>query len=180
MNFSNAYNAEQEEFAKEVRAWLEENVPQDLVKPRSILKMSREQWEKRRDLCRKLGEKGWLYPSYSREYGGGGLGGDEAAVLQQEMAEQELSLPPLYDSGKLAAPTLLAMATDEQKKRLLPPILKGEAITWQLFTEPEAGTDEANQQTNALRSIKETIISSLTAARYLSAGFTPPPINSCC
>jgi 3-oxocholest-4-en-26-oyl-CoA dehydrogenase alpha subunit len=175
MDFSNAYNAEQEAFAKEVRAWMEENVPRDLVKPRSIMKMSREQWEVRRDICRKLGQKGWLYPSYSREYGGGGLGGDKAAVLQQEMAKQGLSLPPLYDSGKLAAPTLCACATDDQKKRLLPPMLKGEAITWQLFTEPEAGTDEANQQTNALRSVKEKDYFIVNGSKiFVGALYAPP------
>jgi len=175
MDFSNKYNAEQEKFAKEVRAWIKENVPKDLVKPRSIMKMSREQWELRRDLCRKLGQKGWLYPSYPREYGGGGLGGDKAAVLQQEMAEQSLSLPPLYDSGKLAAPTLFACATDDQKRRLLPPMLKGEAITWQLFTEPEAGTDEANQQTSALRSVKEKDYFIVNGSKiFVGALYSPP------
>jgi len=72
MNFSNEYNVEQEEFAKEVRTWLEKNVPKGLIKPRNIFKMSRAQWEMRRDLCRKLGEKGWLYPMYAYEYGGDG------------------------------------------------------------------------------------------------------------
>lgn len=175
MNFSNEYTKEQEVFAQEVRTWLAENVPRDLVKPRSILKMSREQWEMRRDLCRKLGQKGWLYPSYSSEYGGGGLGGDKAAVLQQEMAEQGLSLPPLYDSGKLAAPTLFACATDEQKRRLLPPMLKGEAVTWQLFTEPGAGTDEANQQTNALRAVKEKDYFIVNGSKIFVGGLYAPP-----
>jgi len=175
MNFSNEYNVEQKEFAKEVRTWLEKNVPKDLVKPRSIFKVSREQWEMRRDLCRKLGQKGWLYPMYPSEYGGGGLGGDKSAVLNNEMAEIGLSLPPLYDSGKLAAPTLLACATDEQKRRLLPPMLKGEAVTWQLFTEPEAGTDEANQQTNALRSVKEKDYFIVNGSKIFVGGLYAPP-----
>jgi alkylation response protein AidB-like acyl-CoA dehydrogenase len=175
MNFSNEYNAEQKEFAQEVRAWLEKNVPVDLVKPRSIMKMSREQWEMRRELCRRLGQKGWLYPSYPKEYGGGGLSGDQAAVLQQELAEQGLSLPPLYDSGKLAAPTLMVCGTDEQKKRFLPPILKGEKVTWQLFTEPEAGTDEANQQTNALRSVKENDYFIVNGGKIFVGGIYAPP-----
>jgi 3-oxocholest-4-en-26-oyl-CoA dehydrogenase alpha subunit len=175
MDFSNKYNAEQEAFAKEVRAWLEKNVPKDLTRPRSIFKMSREQWEMRRDLCRKLGQKGWLYPMFPSEYGGGGLGGDKSAVLNKEMAEIGLSLPPLYDSGKLAAPTLMACATEEQKKRLLPPILKGEAVTWQLFTEPEAGTDEANQQTNALRSVKEKEYFVVNGNKIFVGGLYAPP-----
>lgn len=175
MNFANEYNEIQEEFAREVRPWLDKNIPKDLVKPRNILKMNREQWEMRRDLCRKLGEKGWLYPSYPREYGGGALGEDKAAVLRIEMAARGLSLPPLYDSGKLAAPTVLACGTDEQKRRLLPPMLKGEKITWQLFTEPEAGTDEANQQTNALRSVKEKEYFIVNGGKiFVGALYSPP------
>jgi 3-oxocholest-4-en-26-oyl-CoA dehydrogenase alpha subunit len=175
MDFSNNYNEEQEEFAKEVRAWLSENVPKDLVKPRRILEMSRKEWERRRDLCRKLGQKGWLYPTSPREYGGGGLNGDKAAVLNIEIAQQGLSLPPLYDSGRLAVPTLMACATEEQKKRMLPPILKGEAVTWQLFTEPEAGTDEANQQTNALRSVKEKDYFIVNGGKiFVGALYAPP------
>ncbi len=175
MDFSNTYNSEQEEFAKEVRSWLEKNVPKDLVRPRSIFKVSREQWEMRRDLCRKLGQKGWLYPMYPSQYGGGGLGGDKSAVLNFEMAKIGLSLPPLYDSGKLAAPTLLACATEEQKQRLLPPILKGEVVTWQLFTEPEAGTDEANQQTNALRSVQEKESFIVNGNKIFVGGLYAPP-----
>jgi len=175
MDFSNAYNQEQEEFAKEVRTWLDENIPEDLIKPRSIFKMTREQWEKRRGLSRKLGEKGWLYPMYPREYGGGGLSGDLSAVLAIEMSRRGLSLPPLYDSGRLAAPTVMACGTDEQKQRLLPPILKGEAVTWQLFTEPEAGTDEANQQTNALRSRKEKDFFIVNGSKIFVGGLYAPP-----
>jgi alkylation response protein AidB-like acyl-CoA dehydrogenase len=175
MDFSNNYNKEQEEFAQEVRAWIEEHVPKDLVKPSYILNMSRQEWERRREMCRKLGRKGWLYPTSPRAYGGGGLSADMAAVLFTEMAKVGLSLPPLYDSGKLAVPTLLATATEEQKQRLLPPILKGEKITWQLFTEPEAGTDEANQQTNALRSEKEKDYFIINGGKiFVGALYAPP------
>lgn len=155
MNFSLEYTGEQEEFAKEVRAWLEANVPKDLVAVRDTNKMSQEQWQKRREFTRILGQKGWLYPGYPREYGGGGLDMDHRFVLTEEMTKKSLALPPLYDMGILASPAILACGTEEQKKRFLPPIFKGEVITWQLFTEPEAGTDEANQQTNALRSVRD-------------------------
>lgn len=155
MDFSLEYTKEQEEFAKEVREWLEENVPKDLVNIRDTVKMSQKQWQKRRNFVRKLGQKGWLYPGYPREYGGGSLDMDHGFVLSQELAEKGLALPPLYDVGILAAPAILACGTEEQKKRFLPPIFRGEVLTWQLFTEPEAGTDEANQQTNALRSVRE-------------------------
>jgi len=155
MDFSLEYTKEQEEFAKEVREWVEENVPNDLASPWDIRKMSRDEWQKRLEVSRKLGEKGWLYPQYPREYGGGGLDADHTFVINKELGDRLLGPPPFYDSGILAAPAILVCGTEEQKQRFLPPILKGEALTWQLFTEPEAGTDEANQQTNALHHVRE-------------------------
>lgn len=155
MDFSLEYSKNQEEFAKEVRAWLEENIPEGWVNRRDPDKLTFEQWQKRRELARKLGARGWLYPQYPKEYGGGGLDASRSAVLAREFAGKGLAFPPHYDSGTLAAPAILSTGTEEQKKRFLPPILKGEAFTWQLFTEPEAGTDEANQQTNALHHTQE-------------------------
>jgi acyl-CoA dehydrogenase len=175
MDFSLEYTDEQEKFAREVRKWLDENIPKDLVSPRDPLKMSREQWQKRRELGLKLGEKGWLYPEYPKEYGGGGLDADHTAVLRREMAERHLSLPPYYDSGRLASPAVMATGTEEQKKRFLPPMLKGEALTWQLFTEPEAGTDEANQQTNALRQVREKDHFIINGQKIFVGGLYAPP-----
>ena len=155
MDFSLEYTKEQEEFAREVREWLDQNYSKDMDRPREPRKMSHEVWQKRRELGRKLGEKGWLFPDYPRQYGGGGLEADLGSVLSQELAQRGLGMPPYYDIAFLAAPGILACGTEEQKKRFLPPMLRGEVITWQLFTEPEAGTDEANQQTNALRHVRE-------------------------
>jgi alkylation response protein AidB-like acyl-CoA dehydrogenase len=155
VDFSLEYTEEQEKFAEEVRQWLGENIPRGLVNIKDTVKMSWNQWQKRRDFVSKLGKKGWLYPSFPTEYGGGGLDFDHSFVLAQELADRGLALPPLYDVGLLAAPAVLAYGTEDQKQRFLPPIFGGEVITWQLFTEPEAGTDEANQRTNALRSVRE-------------------------
>lgn len=155
MDFSLEYTEEQEAFAVEVRAWLDENVPAGLEPIRDTRKMSDEQWQLRRDFTRVLGKKGWLYAGYPKAYGGGGLSGDQSSVLSTEMGKRELALTPLYDMGVLVSPAILAVGTEEQKKRFLPPIFTGELLTWQLFTEPEAGTDAANQQTEALRSQRE-------------------------
>jgi len=175
VDFSTEYNQEQASFAEEVRVWLDDNIPGDIINVRNILKMSREQWERRRELSLKLGEKGWLYPEYPAEYGGGGLGADYSAVIYRECAERGLSVPPHYDSGRLTAPTILVCGTDEQKNRMLPPILKGESVTWQLFTEPEAGTDEANQQIDALRSSGEADHFIVNGGKIFVGGLYAPP-----
>jgi len=155
MDFSLDYTQKQNQFAVEVRKWLDENVPDDLIPVRDVRKMNEEQWQKRREFTRRLGQKGWLYPGYPPEYGGGGLAPEYTYVLFEELSARELALPPLYDMGILASPAILVCGTAEQKKRILPPIFKGDVLTWQLFTEPEAGTDAANQQINALRSKRE-------------------------
>jgi len=155
MDFSLEYTDEQEAFAVEVRKWLDENLPVGLEPIRDTMKMSDEQWQLRRDFVRTLGQKGWLYPSAPVEYGGGGLSGSQVFVLSEELHNREMALPPLYDMGILVSPAILAVATEEQKKQFLPPIFTGELMTWQLFTEPEAGTDAANQHTDALRAKRE-------------------------
>jgi len=170
------YSEEQEKFAREVRAWIGENVPRDLVSPRDPVKLTYEQWLQRRELGRKLGKKGWLHPRYPREYGGGGLDADHAYVLTREFAERSIGLPPYHDAGGgLGAAAVMAVGTEEQKKRLLPPILTGEAATWELFTEPEAGTDEANQQTNALRIHKEGEYFIVNGQKIFVGGLWEPP-----
>ena len=157
MDFSLEYTKEQEEFAKEVRTWLKENIPKDIVSsPRDPVKISLEQRQKRRELGPKLGEKGWLMPGFPREYGGGGLDVDHRFVLSREFEKVNLAFPPYYDSGlSLAAQTILACGTEEQKKHHLIPICRGEIVSWQLFTEPEVGTDEASQQANAIRHVRD-------------------------
>ncbi|MFC1966833.1 acyl-CoA dehydrogenase family protein [Chloroflexota bacterium] len=176
MDFSLEYTKGQEEFANEVRKWLDENIPKDLISPRDAKKLSYEQWQKRRELGRKLGEKGWLNPEYLKEYGGSGLDADHSFVLHEELGKRNLGLPPYYDSGeRRAVPPLMTLGTEEQKKRFLPPILKGEVITWQLFTEPEAGTDEANQQTSTLRHIRDKDHFIINGQKIFVGGIYAPP-----
>lgn len=175
MDFSLDHTTEQEAFAEEVRKWLDENVPQGLISVRDTKKMSEEQWLKRREFARRLGRKGWLYPTAPPEYGGGGMSPDKIQVLNQELAHRELALPPLYDMGILASPAILAHGTEEQKKRILPRIFGGDVLTWQLFTEPEAGTDAANQQTNALRSRRENEYFIINGQKIFIGSFPSKP-----
>lgn len=176
MDFSLEYTEEQEEFAREVREWLDKNVPKDLVNPRDPLKISDEQRQKRRELGRKLGEKGWLLPGFPRQYGGSDLDVDHRFVLSQELEKAQLAFPPYYDSGlTLAASAILVCGTEEQKKHHLIPICKGEVVTWQLFTEPEAGTDEANQQANALRHVRDKDYFIVNGQKIFVGGLTTHP-----
>src|SRR5919204_3358274 len=76
MDFEVTYTPEQEAFRAEVRAWLVDNTPEGLEQPVDPGDLSLEQYQKLRELGRRLGGKGWLYPTYPKQYGGGGVGGD--------------------------------------------------------------------------------------------------------
>lgn len=152
MDFAIEDSPEQSAFRNEVRGWLSKNVPPNIEHPADAADLSFEQYQLRRTLGRKLGERGWLYPTMPVEFGGGDLPVEKTVILYDEMARIGLSLPPYYDAGgRMAAPTILVWGSDEHKKRFLPPICRGEVRTWQLLSEPSAGSDLAGVKTTAIR-----------------------------
>ena len=159
MDFEPTYTPEQEEFRREVSAWLKEHVPTGVEHPADPADLTWEQYQLRRDLGRKLGDKGWLWPTAPAEYGGGGLDVDSAVVIEEEIDSFGLTLPPYYDSGgRLGGNSILVWGTEEQKQAFLPPIFTGRVRTWQLLSEPEAGSDLANVKTQALRDGDEYVL----------------------
>lgn len=159
MDFEPRYSPEQEAFREEVRAWMNENVPDDLERPPDSANISYEGYQRYRDLGRKLGDKGWLWPTAPTEYGGGGLTIDHSIVIEEELDRLDLSLPPYYDSGgRLGGASIHVWGSDEQKQHFLPPIFKGEVRTWQLLTEPSSGSDLASVRINATRDGDDYVI----------------------
>jgi alkylation response protein AidB-like acyl-CoA dehydrogenase len=159
MEFEIEYTAAQESFRAEVSAWLARNVPDDIIGVDEH-RESATVYAGRRKLGRALGERGWLYPMSPKRYGGGGLDLDSVLVIIEELARLGLGLPPYYDSGGvLGSAAILAWGTEEQKDRLLPPIYTGAQRTWQLLTEPSAGSDLAAVAMTATRDGNEYVLS---------------------
>ena len=159
MDFEPTYTPEQEEFRQEVRGWLAENVSPDIAHPPDSINITEEQYQLRRGLGRKLGEKGWLWATAPEEYGGGGLSLDHAVVIEEEVDSYGLTVPPYYDSGgRLGGASIMVWGTEEQRQTFLPPIFRGEVRTWQLLTEPEAGSDLANAKMSAERDGDDYVI----------------------
>ncbi|MDE2788537.1 MAG: acyl-CoA dehydrogenase family protein [Chloroflexota bacterium] len=159
MDFEPTYTAEQEAFRTEVQDWLRDNIPGGIQHPADSIDLTFEQYQLRRELGRRLGDKGWLWPTAPQEYGGGGLTVDHSVVLEEEIDNYNLSLPPYYDSGgRLGGNSILVWGSEEQKQEFLPKIFKGEIRTWQLLTEPEAGSDLANAKTAARRDGDDYVI----------------------
>ena len=169
MDFELDYSEEQEEFRKEVRAWLETHVPRVELPPDSA-DLTQEHYEIGKAFRRDLGAKGWLAPTWPKEFGGGGLTADHAVVINEELARYDI--PPLGDLGLvISAPAILVHGTDEQKQRYLPEILKGHAITWQVFTEPDAGSDLASLKPRGVRDGDDYLING--QKQFVGTGVTP-------
>ena len=100
----------------------------------------------------------WRRPASSAldlpvEYGGRGLGRPYVKVLEEELAPLRHAVDPPADASgmRLAAATLLAAGSEEQKRRYLPPLIRAEEIWCQLFSEPDAGSDLVSLRTRAVR-----------------------------
>ena len=167
MNFDYQYTEEQETFRVEARAWLEENVPDDMAEPVDRNDLTDEQYAFARDLDVRLAEKGWLSPTMPAEYGGGGLSQEHAAIIAEEFFRKGLVSPV---SGS-APPALVVWGTEEQKQEFLTPILKGEKTSVILLTEPKGGADLAALETRAVRDGDDWLITG--AKCFISHRRTP-------
>jgi alkylation response protein AidB-like acyl-CoA dehydrogenase len=106
------------------------------------LRADYDRWKQR------MADKGWGAPTWPVEYGGGGLDGPHARVLAQEMARAHAFNPMHFGMGvTMVGPTLLDYGTEDQKRRHIPPIARGE-VRWCIgYSEPNAGSDLASLQT---------------------------------
>ena len=149
--------ADLETFREETRRWLVANAPPSMGKPLGPgedLCWGGRKTSYSPDVARWLAvmaERGWTAPTWPREYGGSGLSEAEGKVLAQEMAALGLR-PPLVGFGlTMIGPLLLHVGTEQQKRRHLPPIVRGDIRWCQGYSEPGAGSDLAGLQTRAVR-----------------------------
>ena len=146
-----------EDFRSEVRDWLETHCPPEVRGPTASEDATI--WGGRKAVfatpahkawMETMGAKGWTAPEWPSEYGGGGLSREEAKVLASELRRIQAQ-PALLSFGIwMLGPALLKFGTEEQKKRFLPEIVRGEIRWCQGYSEPGAGSDLAGLQTRAV------------------------------
>ena len=154
MDFSMGYTVQQQAFRQEFREWLAAHVPRIRGE-----RDSEQNYDVLRELGRQLGARGWLYPAAPENYGGSGMSRDSTVIIAEELDAYGLGLPPFRDpGGVLAGQCIVVWGTDEQKRRILPRIIRGEAVTSQLATGPEGGSDFAATTTTARRDGDEFVI----------------------
>jgi len=145
-----------DQFRVETREWLEANCPDDM---RQAMRSDEDQcwggrnWvfssEGQQLWLERMAAKGWTAPRWPAEYGGGGLSGDEAKVLREEMARIGARRPLSSFGLDMLGPALLLYATQEQKEQYIPDIINGKIRWCQGYSEPNAGSDLASLRTKA-------------------------------
>jgi alkylation response protein AidB-like acyl-CoA dehydrogenase len=155
---------EEARFRTEVRAWLTENVPGEVTEGRAggltdagsdaeVEHVRRsKQWQ------RTLYDAGWAGITWPREYGGRGGTSLEQSIFNEEQGRVDAPTGIFAVGIGMAGPTLIAHGTDDQKKRFLDPMLRGDEVWCQLFSEPGAGSDLAALSTRAERDGDEWVI----------------------
>jgi len=150
--------ADLDSFRRDIRSWLDANAPTAV---RGVLTSIEGQgnWGGRRPTFDPPEMKTWLERAVSRgltaptwpvEYGGGGLSGEQAKVLAEELAAAKLP-PPLMGFGlEMIGPTLLQFGNEEQKCCHLTQIARGEIRWCQGYSEPDSGSDLASLSTRAV------------------------------
>jgi alkylation response protein AidB-like acyl-CoA dehydrogenase len=138
---------EQADYREQARTWLEAN--RDQAPPRSGSYEDTGYIDARRAWQRQLGEAGLAAVTWPTEFGGRGLGPIEQVTVNQEI--QRAQVPGILDviGIGMLGPCLIAHGTAEQKNRYLGPMLHGDEVWCQMFSEPNAGSDLAAVQTRA-------------------------------
>jgi alkylation response protein AidB-like acyl-CoA dehydrogenase len=143
---------EQAAYRAQVRSWLEQHASEAPAVQTRAAEGEREEAgyiAARRAWQGKLAEGGLAGVTWPKEYGGQGLGPIEQVVCNQEIGRAKV--PGILDAigiGMLG-PTIIAHGSEEQKSRYLGPMLHGDEVWCQLFSEPAAGSDLAAVQARA-------------------------------
>ena len=109
-----------------------------------------------RRILKQLANDGWLGIGWPKEYGGQGRSAIEQYIFSEEI--QRVGFPLPFLTLGTVGPTIMHYGNDEQRKRFLTPILKGDLHIAIGYSEPEAGTDLASLKTSAVRDGDDWII----------------------
>lgn len=145
-----------DQFRQEVRTWLEANCPMSLRTPTPDGELI---WggsdvnftfDDQRLWFDRMRDKNWFCPSWSTEYGGGGLNSKENGILESEIRRLKCRPPQINLGIWMLGPVLLEHGSEQQKQQFLKLMTRGEVRWCQGFSEPNAGSDLASIRTSAV------------------------------
>jgi alkylation response protein AidB-like acyl-CoA dehydrogenase len=140
-----------EDFRLRAREWLAANLRQvTTAEARELYNYDNEDSVRHnRDLMARLHGAGLMGICYPVEYGGQGLTPDHLRAFADEARGYEMPMMFHLPTMTILAPTLLDFGTEEQKRRYLPAVLRGEELWVQFLSEPSGGSDLAASLTRA-------------------------------
>jgi len=150
-----------DDFRARARAWLAANAPRRASGDDEAEAETRGQaavLAEQKAFQAKLFDAGFAGITWPKEYGGQGLTSAEQISWSQESRDYDLPTGVFFIGISMPGNTLVELGTDEQKKRYLPKMLRGEEIWCQLFSEPGAGSDVASLQTSAVHDGDEWVL----------------------
>jgi alkylation response protein AidB-like acyl-CoA dehydrogenase len=145
------WNEKQKKLAKEAKQFADENIPQG----------EEIAWTKKfpSGLIKQIGKRGWYGAIIPEELGGIDVGVTGCCIIAEELARVCSALTDAYAVTMFGGTEqLLAFGNDEQKKRWLPKVAKGELLGAVCITEPNVGSDAAGIETTAMRKGDEYIV----------------------
>ncbi len=144
-----AMRAEDVAFRDEVRAFLDENLTEDLKAHARLTPGILADHDLRVEWLKRLHKRGWSAPSWPKEYGGPGWNVMQRFIFASECAAA--GAPISSNMGlSMVGPTLMGHGRKDQKDHYLPRILSGEDWWCQGYSEPGSGSDLASLQTRAV------------------------------
>jgi alkylation response protein AidB-like acyl-CoA dehydrogenase len=141
------YTPEQEAFRTEVRTWMEAHVPKDPL----VTLECKEGFDQHVEWERTLASGNWGMVTWPEAYGGRGLDLIQWLIFEEEYFRAGGPNRANQNGIFLLGPTIMEFGTEEQKKRFLTPMAKGEVIWAQAWSEPGAGSDMAAISSKAIR-----------------------------
>ena len=134
----------QEALRAQIRQFAEEE-----IRPQAFLMDQNNEFPE--EAIRKLGERGWMGLPYPDEYGGAGLDVMSYAIAVEELARVDGGAGVILSAHvSLGSWPIFAFGTEEQKRKYLVPLAKGEKIGAFGLTEPNAGSDAGGTETTAI------------------------------
>ena len=111
------------------------------------------------DIRRKAAENGLVGAWIPEEYGGAGAGYLGNTIIMEELSKVDMGIGLNVVAATFGCESILQFGSEEQKKKCLPPVCRGEQVSAGAFTEPNAGTDVAGYRTKAAKDGNDYVIS---------------------
>jgi alkylation response protein AidB-like acyl-CoA dehydrogenase len=146
-----SYPPEVEQFRKELRTWLSANLTDEVKAADRNRGRDPDAFDTLRAWDATVADAGWGAVSWPQEFGGRGATVLEQLVYAEETTRARAPMPLNVIGMNNIAPAIMHYGTDEQKRALLPRMVRADDIWCQGMSEPEAGSDLASLRTRAVR-----------------------------